>query len=204
MNPEVMQESSSADLRAHRNAAGLTQAALARLAGCARESVQYWEGQPVLRADSAVLCRLCTLVGMQSFATSMRAHVGWGVTHASADRERQSLARQKDGSADAQVQTLVAWGEAQQAKRAVLRHARKAAQRQVRCGALTRKGTACWNWSEPGRRRCKVHGGRSTGPTTPEGRARIAEAQRRRWAAWRAARDASLAAHSQEQPNAGT
>lgn len=30
------------------------------------------------------------------------------------------------------------------------------------------------------RRRCRMHGGLSTGPKTPEGRARIAEAQRRR------------------------
>ena len=29
--------------------------------------------------------------------------------------------------------------------------------------------------------RCKMHGGRSTGPLTAEGRRRIAEAQRRRW-----------------------
>jgi hypothetical protein len=36
--------------------------------------------------------------------------------------------------------------------------------------------------SEAGRRRCKFHGGLSTGPKTAEGRARIAEAQRRRWA----------------------
>lgn len=29
--------------------------------------------------------------------------------------------------------------------------------------------------------RCKLHGGKSTGPKTAEGRARIAEAQRARW-----------------------
>jgi hypothetical protein len=29
--------------------------------------------------------------------------------------------------------------------------------------------------------RCRLHGGKSTGPKTPEGRARIAEAQRARW-----------------------
>jgi hypothetical protein len=33
----------------------------------------------------------------------------------------------------------------------------------------------------PGKRRCRFHGGLSTGPKTEEGRARIAEAQRRRW-----------------------
>jgi hypothetical protein len=42
------------------------------------------------------------------------------------------------------------------------------------------------NKSEPGRKRCKFHGGRLTGPKTAEGRARIAAAQRKRWARRRA------------------
>nr|WP_051544584.1 HGGxSTG domain-containing protein [Sulfitobacter mediterraneus] len=53
------------------------------------------------------------------------------------------------------------------------------------CHAKTRKGRLCRNKSEPGRRRCKFHGGMSTGPKTQEGRARIAEAQRARWAGFR-------------------
>jgi len=64
----------------------------------------------------------------------------------------------------------------------------QAARRRVICGAKTRKGTPCRCQSEPGKRRCKFHGGMSTGAKTPEGRARIAEAQRQRWAKWRAAR----------------
>ncbi|HPD91069.1 MAG TPA: helix-turn-helix transcriptional regulator [Pararhodobacter sp.] len=63
------------------------------------------------------------------------------------------------------------------------------ARRRIRCGAKTRKGTPCRCKSEPGKRRCKFHGGLSTGPKTPEGREAIAEAQRRRWARWRAAQD---------------
>ncbi len=50
------------------------------------------------------------------------------------------------------------------------------------CGARTRRGTLCKCKPIPGKRRCKLHGGASTGPKTPEGRGRIAEAQRRRWA----------------------
>ncbi|WP_372674553.1 HGGxSTG domain-containing protein [Aquicoccus sp.] len=50
-----------------------------------------------------------------------------------------------------------------------------------RCGAKTRKGTTCRAKPLPGKTRCKFHGGMSTGPRTPEGRERIAEAQRRRW-----------------------
>lgn len=54
-----------------------------------------------------------------------------------------------------------------------------------KCGAQTRKGTPCRARAFPGKTRCKFHGGASTGPKTPEGRERIAEAQRRRWARWR-------------------
>ena len=48
------------------------------------------------------------------------------------------------------------------------------------CGAKTRKGTPC-RCKPLKNGRCKYHGGMSTGPRTPEGRRRIAEAQRRRW-----------------------
>jgi hypothetical protein len=40
---------------------------------------------------------------------------------------------------------------------------------------------------ELGKGRCRFHGGLSTGPKTEAGRARITEAQRRRWAAYREA-----------------
>ena len=54
----------------------------------------------------------------------------------------------------------------------------------VTCGAKTRKGDPCRAKSELGRRRCRFHGGLSTGPKTAEGRERIADAQRKRWTAW--------------------
>jgi hypothetical protein len=57
----------------------------------------------------------------------------------------------------------------------------------ARCGALTRAGGLCRVRVEPGKARCRFHGGLSTGPKTAEGRARIAEAQRRRWSAFREA-----------------
>ena len=41
-----------------------------------------------------------------------------------------------------------------------------------RCGAKTRAGGACQNPAIGGRNRCKLHGGKSTGPRTPEGKAR--------------------------------
>jgi hypothetical protein len=55
------------------------------------------------------------------------------------------------------------------------------------CGARNRQGKPCAVRVEPGKRRCRFHGGLSTGPRTAAGRARIAEAQRRRWRAVRGA-----------------
>lgn len=49
------------------------------------------------------------------------------------------------------------------------------------CGAKTRTGQACQMKVVPGKKRCRLHGGLSTGPKTKAGRARIAEAQRLRW-----------------------
>ena len=63
----------------------------------------------------------------------------------------------------------------------------RAAQENDRCGARTRRGTCCVRKAlENGR--CPNHGGLSTGPRTKAGRKRIAAAQRRRWAEWRAER----------------
>lgn len=53
-------------------------------------------------------------------------------------------------------------------------------QRRPLCGARTRKGTPCQCRAMPYRERCRLHGGLSTGPKTTEGRARIAESNRRR------------------------
>jgi len=46
------------------------------------------------------------------------------------------------------------------------------------CGARCRDGHNCQRRVIMGKRRCRNHGGMSTGPKTPEGRARIAEANR--------------------------
>ena len=76
----------------------------------------------------------------------------------------------------------------------------RARRRNLKCGARTRRGTACIRKAlENGK--CRNHGGLSTGPTTSEGRARIAAAQRRRWAAWRAERTDPVA--KTPRPDAG-
>lgn len=60
------------------------------------------------------------------------------------------------------------------------------------CGARLANGKRCK--ARPAQlfgRRCRLHGGASTGPQTQEGCDRIAAAQRERWRKWRAARGIS-------------
>ena len=49
--------------------------------------------------------------------------------------------------------------------------------RAPRCGAKTRKGTSC-NGPAMANGRCRMHGGKSTGPRTPEG---LERARRGNW-----------------------
>ena len=60
--------------------------------------------------------------------------------------------------------------------------------RAVSAGELAKylRRNRCKNWAVRGSKRCRLHGGLSTGPTTPEGKARTIEALkagRRRWLA---------------------
>ena len=48
-----------------------------------------------------------------------------------------------------------------------------------RCRAKTRRGTACQRPANKKNGRCRLHGGRSTGPKSAEGRAKIAAANLR-------------------------
>lgn len=150
---------SGVDLRKARKAAGLSQTALAQRAGISRHTVSYWENKPKLPRWGWAVRRTADVLGhgiLPVYRTSIRAR-GGGVLEDSA------------------------WFKAQLA--ALLeREAQRKARLRVICGAKTRKGAACRNNSEPGKQRCKFHGGKSTGPRTAEGKARIAEAQQRRWA----------------------
>ena len=69
--------------------------------------------------------------------------------------------------------------------------ARLRALRNRLCGAKTRAGHSCKRKGLGRGGRCPNHGGASTGPTAV-GRERIAEAQRKRWKAWRERRDQSF------------
>jgi transcriptional regulator with XRE-family HTH domain len=148
-----------AELRVARKAQGLTQAALAARVGVSRDTVQYWEKKPFLKRRGAA-GRLAEALGFAVLPRNNARAGGWGV---SVEREFVIL-------------------YAAHLARAKEREAQRLARLRVICGAKTRKGTPCRCKSEPGKRRCKFHGGKSTGPKTQAGRDRIAEAQRRRWA----------------------
>ena len=57
----------------------------------------------------------------------------------------------------------------------------------IRCGAKTRAGTPCAKFPMEGKRRCRLHGGLSTGPKTAARRAAISAANTKhgRYKNWR-------------------
>ncbi len=152
-----------AELRAARKAAKITQADLAKRVGVSRDTVQYWEAKAQIGWHGAWRL-MAEVLGLRINPPTIARAGGWAVSW--------------QAQQDAQIEALFA---AQRASE-IEREAQAAARLRVICGAKTRKGGQCRNKSEPGKRRCKFHGGKSTGAKTPEGLARIAEAQRRRWA----------------------
>jgi DNA-binding XRE family transcriptional regulator len=152
-----------AELRAARKAAGLTQVALAERVAVSRDTVQYWEAKPVICRWGAGK-RMAEALGLRVYWHSNARAGGWGIR----------WQEQEDARIAAMLVTLRA--------ATLAREAQRLARMRVLCGAKTRKDTPCRCKSEAGKRRCKFHGGKSTGPKTQEGRDRIAEAQRRRWA----------------------
>ena len=150
-----------ADLTARRQAKGWSQRQLAKAAGVGRSAVQYWEAADRLDPAGWAVRR-------------MTEALGWHIA-------RPVFPSRKRAHGDGLLSLFAGADD-----RAKERRAAHAARRRVVCGARTRKGTPCRNKSEPGRRRCKFHGGMSTGARTPGGIERIREAQRRRWAGFNA------------------
>ncbi|WP_088651643.1 helix-turn-helix domain-containing protein [Marinibacterium profundimaris] len=159
-----------AELAAIRKAAGLSQTALAKRVGIGRHAVSYWETKSEVDRRAWAVDRMAEVLPLPDIPRITRPHAGWADKLEAETKTREAAFR-------AQVSK---W-ERQQAE--------AAAKRRVRCGAKTRKGTPCRAKSLPGKRRCKFHGGMSTGARTPEGIERIREAQRRRWARWKAERE---------------
>ena len=53
------------------------------------------------------------------------------------------------------------------------------------CDAKARDGLKCKEKVVPGKTKCRLHGGKSTGPRTSAGKEQIASAQRNRWIEFR-------------------
>jgi transcriptional regulator with XRE-family HTH domain len=159
------------ELKQARKARGLSRRALAALTGLHPDSIRYWErkaridlrGYAPVRIVKAL--RTFALETLGNIATIPRARSGLlpssEFCHAIKKRETRLLAELAE---------------------------RRAQGPWKRCGARSRKGKPCRAKALPGKTRCKFHGGASTGPRTAEGKARIAEAQRKRWAIWRSDR----------------
>jgi len=150
-------------LKAARLQAGLTQQQLANKTGFHRLAVGYWENKGgEVAARSGAPEAFANALGMKYFPTPIRTRAAWGFTDVEKARIEQELARLAKS------------------------HAQRLALARVRCNAKTRKGTLCKALSESGKRRCKFHGGRSTGPKTRIGKEAISRTQKARWAKWRA------------------
>lgn len=146
------------DLAQRRKAAGLTQTELGALAGFGRHTVSYWETKPRLSLSSPAVLAMLKALGVPYFRTNTRAHV---MGSYAATRTFGRMASEPPPAAPLLSKS----------------YPRK------KCGARTRRGTACQALAIPGKKRCKLHGGLSTGPESETGRQKISRIQRERWAA---------------------
>ena len=159
------------ELKAIRRKAGINQTEMGKLTGFSRHAVSYWETKTrdITWRDCRNSCpegmlRVLGISLLPNFTRPVRAREDRVL------RFRTAWQQALDREADRRFAHL---------------REKQTPQRQL-CGAKTRKGRPCRLKSEPGKRRCKFHGGMSTGPKTAAGKARISEAQKRRWAAYRA------------------
>ncbi len=153
------------ELRALREQRGLSRPALAALAAVHPDTVRYWERKVTVDLRGFAPKLLLRAMGLDRFLQTnlppgSLSHRGNSPAYARARGEVLENAPQFD------VMTVYT----------------------MQCCARTRSGNACRANAIPGKTRCRFHGGLSSGPKTPEGRKRIAEAQRKRWARWRAER----------------
>lgn len=159
-----------AKLKALRRARGLSQTQMGEMVGICRQSVSYWE-----RKKRDFVTREVRFGALRRMLEILDIDVATIVS--------STLPTEDAFLAPTKGKALPAAQKAEDMQSRALR--REVKLRQV-CGAKNRKGKPCRNMSEPERKRCRFHGGKSTGPRTEEGKARIAAAQRAKWASYRA------------------
>ncbi|MFM9848448.1 MAG: HGGxSTG domain-containing protein [Hyphomicrobiaceae bacterium] len=173
-------------IKAARSLLGWSQDQLARAAGLHPNAVAYWEltaAIPVSRHEPHACARIRE--ALQRAGVEFIGHAKPGVRLVKNDNfvmHPPSRARARHGV----KRFLPPWAMLAPTKTAPSVVARRKSSSP--CGARTRTGAPCRRTGLDNGR-CANHGGMSSGPKTPVGRARIAEVQRRRWAAWRSRRD---------------
>lgn len=155
------------DVRDLRLTRGLTQRQLGKMAGLHPNSVKRLEHRAVIPAFSHARDRICEALGIEKPARY----------RATIDRVGPTafIRLPATGVLPMPGQAVQTASESPPEPRLTGRAPRR------QCGARTRVGRPC---RAPARDngRCRMHGGLSTGPKTPEGRERIRQAQFRRWA----------------------
>ncbi len=172
-----MTNTRGADLRAARNRVGMLQREVAGRAGLHVNTIKRLERFPAVPTSSwYALSRVAPIVGLQVSKATVKSRTVSGTN---------SRAR-------------ALWGDVSKRPAGTVLSApkgerpRPTQKPRQRCGARTRKGTPCQAPAMPNGR-CKLHGGKSTGARTPEGRDRIRQAQLRRWQ--RARAEAAACSH---------
>ena len=159
-------------LRSCRREAGMTQKALAAAAGIHTNSVKYAERQTKrLRGWASERMRLALVAAGVKIAEPIRPFSPPASERRQWEAEWIERKMREAASRSALCSVTCSASAAERAD---------PVERQP-CGAKTRKGTSCLAMSVRGKKRCRLHGGLSTGPKTEAGRRRVAEAQRRRW-----------------------
>lgn len=136
----MSREANGADIVALRRDKGWSQRELARQAYIHHSTVQYWEKQSALDWDSFVVQSIAVALDWDANVSSTRARHGV-MSYSAMDAIMKEQAHLLSD-----------------------RLAKRLWNARVTCGAKTRKGTPCRAKSMPGKRRCKLHGGMSTGP----------------------------------------
>lgn len=190
-NPLKLPDQIGAELKAARKRAGLTQAALGARASLSRQAVSYWECRKTIDPSGWAVQRMAEVEPqiralLQAWCTNTHAREMGLRLKATLPLSKGRTGRRGRAAPPSALDALLEAAITHELIRMKEREAQRRARLRVTCAAkTTRKGTPCRNKSEPGRKRCKFHGGRSTGPRTAEGRQRIVDAQLKRWAEWR-------------------
>ena len=163
----VKQTMTGDELKFLRRTFDLSRPVVARMIGRHSDTIRYWERKSCLSHEQGVPALILQALDIKSFDLSLfitNAYYRFlcvnGFRSQMRERERAHLG-------------LIKYFEVREGSAGRIR-------KRPRCGAKTRAGGTCKAKVVDGKRRCRMHGGLSTGPKTEAGRRRISEAQQLR------------------------